>query len=206
MKKEKRGMSAWMWILIIVVLVLISIIVYMMVSGSSIPQPPALPDSASNVVAGGDAIPPPPALPSDKSELTAKSVDLSKCINLKTPSNLEYYKSLTGEYGEQYRYDAYGKGIFCPSDYVLASTTPSLCPESNPYLGETLILGSSSDPKSKGYYGVGLGKTLTFKYYSENDPSIIYRGIQYSCLSRDYALDTKRVSVNEVEAVCCQYK
>ena len=140
----------------------------------------------------------------DLEESNARSVDLSSCINLKTPSNLEYYKSQDGAYGEQYRYDAYGRGIFCPPKYVLVSTTPSLCPESNPYLGETLIYGSSSDPKSKGYYGDKLGKTLAIEYYNENNPSIIYFGIQYSCLSRDYALDTKRVAAKEVEAVCCR--
>lgn len=65
MIKQKRGMSAWIWILIIVILIVIGIVIYMMVSGNSIPSPPTLPDSGSSAAASGsNSIPQPPALPS----------------------------------------------------------------------------------------------------------------------------------------------
>jgi len=50
--KNKRGMSVWIWILIILILIALGIGIYFWLSGgsiagiggSSIPQPPALPD------------------------------------------------------------------------------------------------------------------------------------------------------------------
>jgi len=53
MVKQKRGMSGWIWILIILILIAIGVGIYFWLSGgdissvlggSSIPQPPALPD------------------------------------------------------------------------------------------------------------------------------------------------------------------
>jgi len=54
MIKNKKGMSAWIWILIIIILIAIGVGVYFwltggsggssIIGGSSIPQPPALPN------------------------------------------------------------------------------------------------------------------------------------------------------------------
>ena len=53
MIKSKRGMSAWIWILIVLIVLAVGIGVYFLLtgdsspianSGSSIPQPPALPN------------------------------------------------------------------------------------------------------------------------------------------------------------------
>ena len=53
MIKQKRGMSSWIWILVVVVLIAVGVGVYFLMSGSdggifsggsSIPQPPALPE------------------------------------------------------------------------------------------------------------------------------------------------------------------
>ncbi len=41
---NKKGMSAWIWILILLILVGAGIGVYFLLSGGSIPQPPALPN------------------------------------------------------------------------------------------------------------------------------------------------------------------
>ena len=51
MIKSKRGLSTWIWILIVLILVAVGIGIYFLMSGSdggilsgnSIPQPPALP-------------------------------------------------------------------------------------------------------------------------------------------------------------------
>ena len=54
MNKSKRGMSTWIWILIIIILIVIGIGIYFwlsggndvgnsIISGTNIPQPPALP-------------------------------------------------------------------------------------------------------------------------------------------------------------------
>ncbi len=57
---DKKG-SAWIWILVIVILIVIGIVIYMAVSGSFVPKPPALPDAGG--AASGSSIPAPPGLP-----------------------------------------------------------------------------------------------------------------------------------------------
>jgi len=43
MVKQKKGMGAWIWILILIVLLGAGIGAYFLLSGGSVPQPPALP-------------------------------------------------------------------------------------------------------------------------------------------------------------------
>jgi hypothetical protein len=149
--------------------------------------------------------------PSQEDE-TNYSVNLQKCITLTTPSNQEYYESIKGSFGEEYDYNAYGRGIHCPylplsdKQYVLINATPSLCPDSNKYLGETLMrsLVVPLKPTSLGYYGKDLSKPSTFQYYDKNNPSEIIDMIQYSCFPRDDIFDPGRIPVESVTVVCCE--
>lgn len=142
------------------------------------------------------------------------TVDLQKCITLTTPADLEYYKSRQGSSGEEYRYDAFGRGIHCPypplssKQYVLFSAEPSLCPDSYPFLGETLIgsLTGEAKPASRGYYGKNLSRATAFYYYNEADASGLVDWVQYSCFSRDSLHDTRKTSPKSVEVVCCETK
>ena len=52
---NKKGMSGWIWILIILILIAIGVGIYFMLTGGSA--------GGSSLIGGGSSIPQPPALP-----------------------------------------------------------------------------------------------------------------------------------------------